>query len=503
MRSRAPLLLAGIAAAVACGDDDAAAPVTCPDAGVVEAAAPVDAGPPPPQRAHVSSPELRTLLPTGNFLLLGVTTNFEPHAIYYQFNADGSTDVGAVPVYGGAPVILQKAIAEEDNAFVSGGAAAWYSRTVNGIASAISIWTPENGTKKVVTRTAAGVFAASRDGKRVAFSAGSDVDETPIVVTSSAAPTAEAPALSGANTVNLASPMTQCTTTLEFHAQTLFGAFCTGPAPDADESRLFTVGADGRAVLRADEKTLGSKSIVFFDADPLARHAFVFTGALTAHLLTVDRPDATDTKALGEVNDARLLDDGSGVVVLGAKGLSRVGDSDEVVLASDATILYGLTRDSQTVFYATTDPQAASTDLKDTSVSGSAPVTLVPTPTARFIDASGSSSHVIYRTDVAGGVGVLKAQPVRGGAELTLAPVAFGANVAPEGTSLLAVSHASSVSGAQAFRATFAYTDVTTAAPPLEMATALLTVDAGRWIDRSFVYQDEGTIPGLFALEVP
>jgi hypothetical protein len=223
MRIRGAILVASVIAA--CGDDDAAKAVDCPDASIVEAG-PVDAGPPAPVRARVNSPELRTLLPGGNYLLLGVTTNFEPHAVYYQFNEDGSADVGAVPVYGGAPVLLQKAIAEADNAFVRGGAVAWYTGTApSGLASAISIWTPENGTKKIVTKTSTGIFAATRDGKRIAFSADASVDETPVVVTSSAAPSKDTPALGGGSTVNLAAAAAQSTPALQFHAAILFGTF--------------------------------------------------------------------------------------------------------------------------------------------------------------------------------------------------------------------------------------------------------------------------------------
>jgi hypothetical protein len=207
-------------------------------------------------------------------------------------------------------------------------------------------------------------------------------------------------------------------------------------------------------------------------------------------------------KHLGDVNDARILDDGSGAVVLKGGTLSRVGE-DEVMLATNATVLYGVTRDSKTIFFGTTDAQAPATDLKSIATTGGNAATLVAAPTARFIDASGSSTHAIYRTDVVGGAGPLKAIPVAGGAEVTLAPTAFGANISPEGTGILSVIHASTVVSAQAFRATFAYTDVLTAAPPVEMTTALLTIDTGTWADRSFVYQDEGTNPGLFALEVP
>jgi hypothetical protein len=501
MRIRGALLFASII--VGCGDDDAVKTVDCPEAGVVEAG-PVDAGPPAPVRAHVNSPELRTLLPGGNFLLLGVTSNFEPHAIYYQFNDDGTTDVGAVPVYGGAPVLLQKAIAEADNAFVRGGAVAWYTGTApSGLANAISIWTPENGTKKVVTKTSPGIFAATRDGKRVAFSAEALVDETPVVVTSSAAPSKDAPVLGGANTVNLAATASQCTPALQFHGATLFGTFCTGHAPDDEAAKLFTVDEANTAVERtnADPASLGSGQILFFDADALGHRAFVLTGNLKGHLLTIDGAKTT-VKDLGDVNDARILEDGSGAVVLRGGTLSRVAE-DEVTLATNATVLYGVTRDSKTIFFGTTDAQAPATDLKSVAAAGGSAATLVATPTARFIDASGSSTHAIYRTDVVGGVGPLKAMAVSGGAEVMLAPTAFGANIAPEGTGVLSVTHASSVVNAQAFRATFAYTDVLTAAPPVEMATALLTIDTGTWIDRSFVYQDEGTNPGLFALEVP
>lgn len=488
--------------AIACGDDDAAKAVDCPDAAVPMDAGTPDNAPPPPRRAHVNSPELRTLLVGGDYRLLGVTTNFEPYAVYYQFNGDNTTDLGVVPIYGGAPVILQKAIAEADNAFVSGGAVAWYTGTAaSGVASVITIWTPENGAKKVTTKTAAGVFAASRDGKRVAFSADSDIDETPLVVTSSAAPAIDAPALNGANTLNLAATASQCLSALEFHGPTLFGTFCTGHAPDAEDAKLFTIDEAGVAIERGNKANLGSGNIVFFNADEVGHRAFVFTVDLKAHLLTLNGAE-TAVKDLGEVNDARMLDDGSGAIVLRGRGLSRVAE-DEVPLATDATVLYGPTRDSKTVLFATTDAQAAATDLKAIPSGGGTALALVATATQRFIASSGSSTHAIYRTDVVDGVGVLKAIPTVGGPEVTLAPVAFGANVPPEGTGVLTVSNASSVSGAAAFRATFAYTDVTTAAPPIDLATALLTVDTGTWIDRTFVYQDEGTNPGLFALEVP
>lgn len=495
--------LASAFVAIACGDDAAGKPVDCPDAAAVDAG-PIDAGPPAPRRAHVNSPELRTLLAGGDLRLLGVTTNFEPYVVFYRFNADNSTDLGVVPVYGGAPVILQKAIAEADNAFVSGGAVAWYAGTAaSGIASAISIWTPENGTKKVTTKTAAGIFAATRDGTRVAFSAGADIDETPLVVTSSAALAIDTPSLAGASSLNLAASATQCLTTLEFHARTLFGTFCTGHAVDDQNAKLYTVDEAGLAVERANESaaSLGNGNIVFFNADAVGHRAFVFTGDARAHLVTLNGAD-TVVRDLGDANDARVLDDGSGVVVLRGKALSRVAE-DEVLLANDATILYGLTRDSKTVFFATTDPQASATDLKAIPATGGAAVSLVASPTSRFIDASGSSSHAIYRTNVVDGVGALKATPVLGGVEATLASITFGANVAPEGTGLLSVTNASTVSGTAAFRATFAYSDAALVAPPVELATALLTFDTGTWIDRSFVYQDEGTAPGIFALEVP
>lgn len=81
----------------------------------------------------------------------------------------------------------------------------------------------------------------------------------------------------GANTVNLASPMTPVHD--DARSTRSLGAFTAGRATPTVEP--VTVGADGRAVLRAADP-LGSKSIVFFNANPLARHAFVFTGALAA-----------------------------------------------------------------------------------------------------------------------------------------------------------------------------------------------------------------------------
>lgn len=493
--------IAVFALLAACGDDDAVT-AACPDAGVVEAG-PVDAGTPPPQRARVTGPELRTLLVGGNYTLIGVTTNFEPHAVYYQFNPDGSTDVAAVPVYGGAPIVLQKAIGDSDNAVVNGGAVAWYSNTgANGLATAISIWTPENGTKQITTRTSTTLFAANSDGSRVAFSANAEIDETPLVVTSSAAPNIEAPAFSGIHTLNLSSTAQQCIAALEFRGPTLFGSFCTGPAPDSDSAQLFSVGADNVAVERGNETSLKSGNIVFFDTDPSGKRIFVFTGDLRANLVTLDGAKTT-VLSLGSVNDFRLLADGSGAVLLRDKTLSRVNDKTEIILATDATVLYGATRDSKVAFYGTTDPQAVATDLKSIDVNGGSSVALVATPTARFIDESGTSAHVIYRRDIVNDTGPLVAAPVLGGAEITLAPASFGANVAREGTSVIAITYASSVAGGQAFRATFAYTDIATAPAPLGLTTVMLSNDSGHWVDRSFVYLDVGTNAGLYALEVP
>ena len=115
------LVVGLLALLAACGDDDAIAPVICPDAGAVEAGPavvePIDAGPltrdalaPDAGAAARATDDAHAPSRVRERPLRGRDHGASPHVAYLELNDENTFDLSVLPVAGGSPAVLQKGL---------------------------------------------------------------------------------------------------------------------------------------------------------------------------------------------------------------------------------------------------------------------------------------------------------------------------------------------------------------------------------------------------------
>ncbi len=393
-----------------------------------------------------------TQLKGGDVILLGLIDDMAIGIVLDQTNT-----VEAFPIAGGASTVIGT-LGQDDDVAVRGGAVALYTNVDAQKIATLSIWTKANGLKKdVTTKARTGIFAASADGSRVAFSVNATATGTDLAVTGSATP-AVTGVLTGANAINLASQ--NCAPSLRFTGTRLFGAYCTGAATDAVAAKLVTVADTATTAQELVANTTDALAIQpVFATDTAGSKVFVLglttaTPARQARVVTVAATPAI--KAVDQdVTDGFLLPDGSALVYLSG-GAAKKAALDGATITPAALGPAGVkavlgtspTRDK--FLFHTLDPagQAELVDLHVANTAAAGPaVDLVPTAAALPVGFTSTGATVLYLTDPAAGGATLKMKPAAGGAEKVLATKSLGALVPPAGTGVVSMDNLQDMDG--------------------------------------------------------
>lgn len=439
--------------------------------------------------------------------LIGITTGPTPHVVYYiSVDAGITFDVEAVPVAGGTPVVLQAKIPNEDFAYVSGGAVAWYTSTDTiGIADAINIWTPLNGKKTIATLTRDAFFFANVDGSRVAFSVDATVDSTNIAVTTSAAPVATAPVLTGPNAMNWAANLEMCSGSFGFVTDVFIGGYCTGVNPKTVQPRLVTVDAAGMAVVRVDDSVPANDIFPEWRADATGKKILVTTPTFEGRLLVADGPTTT-TESIGVFKQSVVTDDGLVVFVSQADGVLKKATfaSPPVVtpLVPDLKTAELIAVVRNHVIFGTQRTQGGS-DLKVVDDDSATPqaVTLVGTANVSFQGITGDEARAIYFSPLGGVSGALKSIPLGGGTALDLDPASRLVLPANTGTGVLTLTAVTTPPNQPARTFTFKYTDAAKGGALADAVRFTNGGDLGFISGKTFIFTDDAV--GLIAVDLP
>lgn len=408
-----------------------------------------DAGPQPPGPdgggdggAPWNAPKT---LKTGTILLLGVTTGSDPHAVYASLAQNGAS-LEAVSLAGGAPVVLAPTLNVQggDTAVVSGGAVAFWTSVTAGLGT-FNVWTKAAGVKSLAgAQSRVGIFAATEDGARIAYTNGVTNGQLSLGVSDAATPTTTAvlSAQTGINQ-NAATPQGQnppvCRPVLRFTGKRLFIAYCTANNGNA---RITTVpdGANATAI-RLDAAGGAGTVRPGFDADTGGTKLFAVSSDAnaTGRVITVAAADVQELE--DQTGPGFVLPDGSAVIYRTATGLRRAsanGMPNPTSLVDGAKAILGVTSDVSRVLYRTLDDAPTGGDLRTVgTAAGSMPSEIVGIGTARPLGFSGSNADVLYFTDIGQAGAKLKAKPAAGGAERELASGIVGAAPAPAGDSVI------------------------------------------------------------------
>ena len=464
-----------------------------------------------------------TKLTAGATQIIGVTTGATPHVVYYKTNAGMGFDVEAVPLAGGAAVVLKTDIADDDFAFVNGGAVAWFTGTEAGTkgvgkATAINIWTKANGIKTVTTATRSGLFAATDDGASVAFGTGSTDTTTDLVYTTSAAPVVTTASFTGANAFNWASakavaPATAatCAPRVRFAGTVLIAAYCTGTTGTAVAARLGTVAAAaGTVTVRIDNATPANAIQPAFVADAAGDKIFVL-GPSPANVGKVVVAAATTTVGTLEagITGVNVAKDGSQVVYTAGGALKKATfAATPVVTSLVATGALGILASSSDSKYSLYNTLADANDdtltdakLVDVTVAAPVPVTILAAATATAYSFTAGAVVFTDAVDPDTGLGKVKSVALTGGAAKVLDPAAFGAFTAELGNGVLTVED---LGAQQGDPWTVKYVDAVLAGALVPVSTTLNSSDNFQWSGKTFVYSDVGaTAPGVHAATAP
>lgn len=393
-------------------------------------------------------------LKSGGAVLVGVTE--DDRAVYVTIGG-ASSALEAVPLTGGTPDVIAATFDPQTEAVVvSGGAVAWWTGLdADGIGT-INVWSKAAGAKTALADdSAAGVFAASSDGSRVAYSVATNAQATQtdlwVTDTSAAAPVANG-IFVVADSINLAAlggANPSCGLDLAFVGKKLFAAFCTGTSASATAARLYYVPADSTTEVRLDDKGGAAGDInPFWLSDKTGSKLFVIgTGAnATGRII-----DPVGLTSVALENDTAftgfLTDDGSAVVYRTATGGLRRASTGATpapkTLIAGAKTLLDTSSDKSHVLVRTLDPVDGLIDIRtgDTTTENQTPKDIVATATASPLGFSGSGAVAVYLADVTDMGNSLKSRGVTGGPERVLGKDVEGVAIAPEGDGVIVFSN--------------------------------------------------------------
>lgn len=393
-------------------------------------------------------------LKAGGAVLLGVTD--DELAVYVTIGG-ASSALEAVPLAGGAPTVIAATIdVQTDNVVVSGGAVGWWTgiNQTTGVGT-FNVWTKADGAKTALSAaSASGIFTATADGTRIAFSTAATAAVSDIAVLTTATATAQANGIfAAADSINLTAlePPAQgqpapCGLDMSFVGKKLLAAFCV-PASDTD-ARLYLVPDGTTTEIRLDSAGAAAGAIrPFWIADATASKILVIGTPpnATGRIITPGANTGASTSVALENGTGLtgfLTDDGSAVVYRTAAGLRRAATGATPapkMLVAGAKSLLDTTADKTRVLLRTLDPAQTGIDIRsaDTTTENQTPKDIVATASASPLGFTGSGAHALYLSDVSQTGNKLKAQPAAGGMERELAKDIEGVAVAPEGDGVI------------------------------------------------------------------
>lgn len=450
-----------------------------------------------------------TTLRAGQVELVGVTA--DDQAIYRVGDRAGPTSLEAIPIAGGAPTVLATGLVPADRVVVQGGAAAWYTAVDGAGIGTVNLWTKASGVKPALsTSSHVGLFAASPDGTRVAFSVAATATSTALAVTNAATPSAAA-TLSGPNEVNLAATA-NCAPMLAFAGAALFGAYCNGTLAGANAARLVTVSAAGD-VTRLDESDINAAGTLrpFFSIDKAGGALFVITVSGSEGLI-IRLGTPGNIKLELDTQDGFMRDDGTAVVYRLGTGepLKRATVVEPPVIttlvAGNVKDVLGVSKGGARVLFHTLEPATTEglVDLQtiDTRPETPPPMsTIVPTAVALPLGFSPDGDNVLYFSDVSAGGTNLKIRPSIGGIEQLIAADVGLALIAAEGTGVVLATD--EVVFEKETLLTLGFVDTLMGGPPRHIADRV-PLGAYAFKGKKFLFtRRSNTTPGLFVVDLP
>lgn len=384
------------------------------------------------------------LLKQGNAIAVDLTADGQ--VVYLSVNGNQAS-LEAVPAAGGQQAVIAQAIDPQTEPVSVVGAVVgiWKGLDANNVGT-FSFWTKATGLKAdVATGSVATLFAGSDDGTKVAFSVNGTATTSDLAVTNTAAPSATA-VLAGSTAtgtgINLAAQ--NCSPDVGFVGKRLFSAHCSGTAAGAVAARLYTVADGATTPVRLDANGGAAGTIkAFWLTDKTGTKAFATaSNAGSAGLVfSVAAPGSPLATLDADVTDGFLTDDGSAVVyrtsAAGSTGIRRASATATpapITLVADGELL-GANADKSKILVSVVAPVDDSTDIRvaDVTTANQTPTVIVPTATARPIGFTRGGTHVVYLTDVSDTGNTLKAKPVAGGNEVTIAQDISGLAFGPGG----------------------------------------------------------------------
>jgi len=339
--------------------------------------------------------------------------------------------LNAIPLTAGAMPTKIADLGANDQPDIAGGAVAiWTAITADNVGGP-NVWTRATGLKTgVATASAVGLFTATADGSRIAFSqsatvTGGNITATQFGVRDTAA-AANAATLSGGTgnaslVVNLASA--DCSPDIGFVGKVLFAAFCVGTSTTTTDAKLITV-PDGASVTpkRIDAASASAALGLqpFWLTDSAASKAFVIANT-NKQAKIVNVAGATSANVDTTVEDGFLTKDGLTLVyrtTAGALKKSATATPAPVTLvATDVKGMIRVSGDDKNVLFRKLDPVSNLIDLNtiDFTAATPAPVALVATAAAAPLGYNGASTHAIFFGDVGQTSAKLKSIPIAGG----------------------------------------------------------------------------------------
>lgn len=392
-----------------------------------------------------ASGAIGTPLKTGDAVVVDVTADGQ--VVYVAINGNAGS-LEAVPVGGGQAAVLDNAFdPQKDPAGVSGAVVGWWKTVdANGIGT-FNMWTKAVGAKTAVaTGSVSGVFAGSDDGSKVAFSVNGTQTSTDLAVTSTSAPSATAVLAGTTNTgtgLNLAAQ--NCQPDVGFVGKRLFTAHCPGTSANAVNARLFTVADGATTPVRLDAASASATGVVKAQwvADKAGTKVFAIQAAAAAAglLYDVGAPGAPLATLDQSTTRGFFTDDGTGFVYrttananAGVRRATVAANPAPITLVANGELL-STSVDKTKILVSLLPPANNLVDIQlaNTTQATQTPAAVVATATARPVGFTQGGTHVVYLTDVTNTGNTLKAKPVAGGSEVTIAKDVAGLARGPGG----------------------------------------------------------------------
>ncbi len=392
------------------------------------------------------------VLAQGTVSLLGLAGD---DAIYFEFSQD-TLSLRAVPIAGGAPTKIAD-IGDNDDAVVSGGAVAIWT-SISGRRGTLNVWTRATGLKtNVATDSVYGLFAASEDGTRIAFSQNATLNEEGTALQSTQVgirdtdAASDAATLTGTTAVNLVTQ--SCPPYWGFVGKVFIAAHCTGTASAgsiATNAKVLRVpdGAPATVTrLDAASLTVAGTAVPFWIADATASKVLYITTSNSQARVAQVGGDTLDFDT--NVAQVLLLSDGSAVIYRKATGeLVKATTADKPVtttLAEGVKAVVALSRDERKLTFRKLDRTAQGlSDLHvvDHTAATPSPVAIESTAAVFPTGFTATSSHALFLGDFSATGPALKAIPVGGGTATAIATGTIVGALSPaEGTGVVFLSN--------------------------------------------------------------